>query len=142
MMKDRRLTNCFGRTRLFLDRCTIDLLDAAYNFIPQSNVADLTNEFGISFLYYRQDLFKELELLNQVHDSLVFQIPIGAGWDRHATMLKQLKDSLEIEIKWRTKSFRIPVTLKMGLNLGDAVKVDLTRHSIPLELVRKYKEIK
>jgi DNA polymerase-1 len=121
--RDRTLENCFGRKRLFLDRWGDELFKEAYSFIPQSTVADKINRQGILFLYYNQASFHAVELLNQVHDSLVFQLPLHIGWDAHASVLQQLLESLGTPVPWHGTEFIIPADVKMGLNLGTMEKV-------------------
>ena len=107
-----------------MDRWGEDLFRDAYAFIPQSTVADKVNEQGIEYVYYT-DGFEKLELLNQVYDSLWFQIPISIGWAEHSRMLTSLKTSLETPIQWKGTEFVIPVELKMGLNLGETEEINL-----------------
>lgn len=113
LKRNRTLENLLGRKKLFLDRWGDELFKAGYSFIPQSTVADIINRRGIIFLYERQDLFPELELLNQVHDSIVFQIPISVGWKRHAEMILTLKHSLETPLAVHGRQFTIPADFKL-----------------------------
>lgn len=129
---DRKVTNLMGRTRLFLDRWGDSLFKSAYAFIPQSTVADVINERGLEFVYYSKDpLMQKVELLNQVHDSIVFQIPVSLGWDAIATILSAIKTSLETPLTWRGNSFVIPAEFKCGRRLGKAtvIKIDSTINS-------------
>lgn len=112
-LKDRVLSNLLGRRKLFLDRWGDELFKAGYSFIPQSTVADIINRRGVLLLYERQDLFPELEFLNQIHDSIVFQIPVHIGWERHAEMLLLLKNSLETPLEAHGRQFIIPADFKM-----------------------------
>jgi hypothetical protein len=100
-----------------------ELFKEAYSFIPQSTVADKLNRHGLVFLYQQQDMFKKVELLNQVHDSVVFQIPLSAGPAYAATALELLKANLEQPIKWRSAEFVIPADISVGTNLGDMKEV-------------------
>ena len=127
---DRILQNAFNRKRKFMDRWGHTLFKEAYSWIPQSSVADKLNRDGVLFIYRNQQWFKEVELLNQVHDSILFQIPINVGLERHADILTRIKDSLESPITWRTKSFSIPVDLEMGVNLKTTSAVDLSKDSM------------
>lgn len=122
------LENPYGRRRLFLGRWGDDVFKKAYNFIPQSVVADKINREGINYIYYNQEDFKPVELLNQVHDSIVFQIsyehyPLNV----HAEILMKIKKSLETPVPWKDRSFVIPVDCKAGFNLKDMeeVKIDV-----------------
>jgi DNA polymerase-1 len=117
LSRNRTLTTPFGRSRRFMGRWGDELFKEAYSFIPQSTVADKLNRDGLMFLYYNQEYFKAVELLNQVHDSVVFQIPIGAGLSYATEVLLCLKTSLEKPIKWRSTEFSIPVDISVGTNL-------------------------
>jgi uracil-DNA glycosylase family 4 len=121
---NRTLENPFGRKRKFMGRWGHDLFKEAYSWIPQSTVADKINRDGVLFIYQNQQWFKEVELLNQVHDSIVFQIPISVGIEKHADILMRVKKSLESSINWRTQTFSIPVDIEMGRNLKDTYKVN------------------
>lgn len=124
-LRTRTLTNPFGRKRKFMGRWGHDLFKEAYSWIPQSTVADKINRDGVLFIYNNQQWFRHAELLNQVHDSVVFQIPLDVGWHYHAEALLRIKQSLESRITWRIRSFAIPVDLDIGLNLKDMKSVDI-----------------
>ena len=125
LKQGRTLTNPFGRNRKFMNRWGHELFKEAYSWIPQSTVADKINRDGILFMYNNQQWFKDVDILNQVHDSIVFQIPINIGIKRHADILHRLKNSLESPIEWRVRSFSIPLDIEMGLNLNDTVSLNL-----------------
>lgn len=112
------LTNCFGRKRRFFGRWGDDLWKEAYAQIPQSTVADCINSCGILPMYYDKSLFGPAELLDQVHDSIVFQVPISVGWNMIAAQVMALKTSLEQPIPWRTREFVLPADFKMGFNMA------------------------
>ena len=117
--KSRRLTNPFGRSRIFLDRWGQQLFNAAFDFIPQSTVGDVINSRGINYIYFSSN-FAPIILVNQVHDSIEFEVPISTGSKRIAEMLLSIKASLETPITWRGREFHIPAELKAGGNLKDA----------------------
>lgn len=113
LAKDRTLTNCFGWKRLFLERWGDDLFKEAYSFIPQSSIARQLNEHGVIRGYY--EVKGAIEILNQVHDSIWFQIPKRAGWLEHARILLELKGKMETPMNWRGRSFVVPADFEMGL---------------------------
>lgn len=117
LARDRTLINLFGRRTLFLDEWGDKLFREAYSCIPQGTTGDKINEQGVNYIYYNQELFKPVELLNQVHDSIGFQIPISIPWSEHASMIKRIKDSLETPLVWRGREFTVPADLTMGLTL-------------------------
>lgn len=111
LSQDRTLENSFGRRRLFLDRWSDELFKEAYSYHPQSTIAEKLNIDGVCFTYYSRQ-FPEVELLNQVHDSIWFQIPISVGLPRHAEIVSTIKRQLETLVPWRTRSFSIPADVE------------------------------
>jgi uracil-DNA glycosylase family 4 len=141
LSENRTLTNCFGRKRVFLDKWGDELFKEAYSWIPQSSIADKVNRQGILFIHYNQQLFHFLELLNQIHDSLLFQIPISIGWEKHAEMLIHIRDSLERPMVWHGNSFVIPLEFKLGYNMKDTKKVGIDKDETVGRLARKLHDI-
>jgi uracil-DNA glycosylase family 4 len=131
LAKDRTILNLFNRKRLFLDAWGDDLFKKAYAQIPQSTVADKINEHGLSYIYFNQDKFKDVELLIQVHDSVGFQIPLTTPWSKHAEMLLDIKKSLETPLIWNDVEFTIPADLFMGINLFKEDGKELKHNNIP-----------
>ena len=118
LAKDRILENCFGRRRIFLERWGDELFKEAYAHIPQSTVADIINRRGINYMWQTQSIFKPVDLLNQVHDSIVFQISLVYPANVHAECILRLRDSLEKVINFRGTSFGIPADLLVGIDLN------------------------
>lgn len=143
--RDRTLTNCVGRKRTFLDRWGDELFKAAYSFIPQSTVADILNQRGVVYVYenagYPYGQFKCVDLLNQVHDSLVFQYPIHEGLKGLAYVLGRIKESLEAPVKWGTRTFSIPVEIMVGFNLKDMHDVTPDNNNNILERLEGNEEV-
>jgi len=143
MLKHNRVvTNLFGRSRTFLGpvvpsgnsvpRAACDATyRAAYAHLPQSTIADKINEQGIEFIYYNQDMFGEIELLTQIHDSIVFQIPLSLDWHRHAWMLSMIKSSLETPLSWHDTDIETPVDLSMGFNMCKEEMIEMKSKEIP-----------
>ncbi len=128
--KGRTIENCYGRRRMFMDRWGDAMFKEAYSFIPQSTVADKINEDGLLYIYNNQDLFKHIEILNQVHDSVVFQIPIDVGWDYHYEVIMRIKQSLESKLEYNGIKFSIPIDCEMGLNMKDTKEINLTTNTL------------
>lgn len=115
---NRTLQNLLGRKRKFLGRMDQKLFETGYAYPPQSTVADLINRRGLIPVYEDQDRYGALILQNQVHDSIVLELPMDhVEWG--AIGLLQLKESLERPVTWRSRSFSIPVDCKIGLNYGE-----------------------
>jgi len=126
----RVLTDCYGWTRRFVERWGPELFKQASSFIPRSTVASKINFDGILNIWDDSSLDK-VELLGQVHDSVMFQIPIKVGWDYHVKALKKIKEYIETPIVWKGREFVIPVGVSMGLNLRDTIKLkEITRDNI------------
>ena len=119
LAKDHRtLTNCFGRKRRFLLPWGQELFRAAIASIPQGTVADLLNK-GIILTYNDQEGYMALvDLLAQVHDSLLFQFPIGR-WRDLSMAIHRIRDYLNPVMKYGGREFQIGTDFKIGLNWGD-----------------------
>jgi uracil-DNA glycosylase family 4 len=129
--KNRTITNCLGRKRLFTNRWGDDLYKEAYAFIPQSTVADIINERGLAFVMDNPS-FRKAEILNQVHDSLVVQISyIDVPRMEHAEMLRLLLDSLQQPISFRGMTFSIPADIKVGICLDKNKYIGDSANKVP-----------
>jgi len=124
LRKARCVTNLLGRIRYFADRWGNDLFQEAYAQVPQSTVADIINQHGVTYVYERQELFRPVELLNQVHDSIWIQIR-GTDWEHHAQILLAIKQSMEVELRASAGKFVIPVEAKGGKRFGLLSKLPL-----------------
>ena len=120
---NRMLTNLFGRRYVFLGNWNEDLFKSIYSFTPQSTVADKINRQGIIPIYEDQVNFRIVDLLNQIHDAILFQISLSHSWIEHAEALLKLINLLTTPLKWHGSEFATPVALKMGTNLADMTGV-------------------
>lgn len=120
------LTNCYGHKRKFMGRWDKSLFRKGYNFNPQSTVAIKINKEGLIYIYYNQDKFRYVELLNQIHDSIIFQVPLSIPLSEHAKYLALIRDSLESPLHWRGTTFNIPVDIEVGYNLGNTEEIDVS----------------
>jgi len=155
LRENRTITNLMGRTRLFLgpivpsypnvpkSACS-ETYREAYAQLPQSTTADKINEQGIEYVYYNQDLFAPVELLTQLHDSIVFQIPLSVPWIDHARMLTLIKKSLEQPLYWHGTRIDTPADLAIGFNMCKEEMKEVKSEDFPsntISLVGKLKEI-
>lgn len=142
LKRDRTITNLLGRSRLFLGPVHIsfpnnpkgaceDTYREGYAQLPQSTVADKINEQGIEFIYYNQDLFRPVELLAQLHDAIVFQIPLCIPWESHAQMLLWIKSSLEHPLYWHETEIKTPADLSMGFCMCKEMMEEIKSKNIP-----------
>lgn len=117
----RTVYNMFGYRRFYFERIE-GLLPQALAWNPQSTVGIVTNR-GLMNIY--QDL-PQVQLLLQVHDSLVFQIPHNAV----GTLLPKIKTALEIVIPYDD-----PLIIGVGCEAssrswGDCKKIDWSAQAI------------
>jgi DNA polymerase-1 len=142
LKKNRTVTNLFNRKRLFLGpiipsypnvpkTACQNTYREAYAQLPQSTTADKINEQGVEYIYYNQDLFKPIELLTQIHDSVVFQIPLSVSWTEHARMILQIKKSLEIPLTWHETKFATPCDIAIGLNMEKDIMKEFKSKDVP-----------
>lgn len=122
----RTLTNLFGRKVTFLGKYGEKLLNEAYSCIPQGTCGDLVNDWGLNYVYYNTDaLFKHVELLMQVHDSISFQIPLSLPLADHAKILIAIKKSLEQPLRFRQLEFVVPADLVINTCLNKDIGIEL-----------------
>jgi hypothetical protein len=110
-----------------------------YSYIPQSTTGDIINRRGLNHIYYNQDEFEPVELLMQVHDSIVFQIPISIGWKNMALILMKIKQSLETPLEFRGIEFVVPAGFQMGTNMANIKELKTLE---PDELEEIYNNLK
>ncbi len=123
LRKDMTLYNLFDRKRTFL-RWWDDALKEAYSFIPQSSVAEITNQLGLNYIWKNKEKFAGLRLLNIVHDSIHFELPISMKLTEHYRIVTDIVKSLEVEMTFRGKKFFIPCDVEVGFNLKDMTEID------------------
>ncbi len=134
----RILENLFGRRRRFYDSWGEDLFKDAYSYIPQSTVAEMINRRAILYIYYTESL-KMIDILNNMHDGLWFQLPLSIGLSEHERCLRALRASLEAPLKYKAYEFSIPLEVKAGFNLGDYTKGDPEQPYISPNLIGSHK---
>lgn len=139
---NRMLTNLFGRKRLFLGNWNDDLFKELYAFTPQSTIADKINRHGVIPIYEDQDSFACIDLLNQIHDAVLFQIPLSYSWIQHAEALLKLLNLLTTPLSWHGEKFVIPVSVKLGTSLSkmNGVKYELEAEKLATQLRSIYEE--
>lgn len=155
LLKSRVVTNLFGRKRLFLgpitssypnipqSACDVTFREA-YAHFAQSTCADKVNSQGVEYIYYNQHLFKPIELLAQIHDAIVFQIPLSIPWHEHARMLLLIKSSLETPLYWHNREIKTPVDLSIGFNMCKEEMFEIKSKDIPTsidQLTAKLQEV-
>jgi DNA polymerase-1 len=134
---NRILTNVLGRKRMFLDRFDVDMFKEAYSFKPQSTVGDIVNFYGLCNVFYNGDEFKDVELLLQVHDSMVFQLPLTMSSDEMAKIVMLIRDGMQPTLSAHGNSFHIPVDGKCGYFLKGGTKLDFSNLSNLAQSIEK-----
>ena len=123
LQKDRTLTNYFGRKVRFMDSWGPDLWKAAYSMMPQSTVVDSLNQ-GMVRIYHTDNLTASyacnIDLLAQVHDSILLQVPISVMQNRElfSEIQAGVYDMVSPNITYNGRTFKIATDSKMGLNWG------------------------
>jgi DNA polymerase-1 len=138
--KNRTLINPFGRKRKFLDRWGDQMFKQAYNYKPQSTVADIINLYGVEYSW--REMPEYFELINQVHDSIVFQIPTSIPLKHHAELIRQMINSLETPITIQTGTFVIPAELSVGFNFKDLEEIDVIDENLEYKIEEIYERYK
>ncbi len=108
------LTTLFGRRRFFLGRANDKTtLNAACAFDPQSMTADEINNVMIRVYTIVKRKFPELQMLIQVHDSLLMQYPEHL----EEQIIPYIKEAFRVEITIRNKrKFYVPSEVQVGWN--------------------------
>jgi hypothetical protein len=123
---DRTLENLFGRKRRFLNRWCDDLFKAAYSYIPQSTVAQLLNG-GLIDIYENQDYeqaLRDLDILSQVHDSMLAQYPVGKV-DQFAEAILRCKDYFDKPMIANGREFSIRTDAKIGFDAKNLFPINI-----------------
>jgi len=124
------LENPFGFRRFFLDKRD---LTSAYSWLPQSTAPGIINYHGLLPIF-EDPYFKDVEYLNQVHDSLVLQMALNLGLSYIVKRLKKIKSNLERPIEWLGSALSVPVDVEVGFNLGNMYELDLTGDDVEEKL--------
>jgi DNA polymerase-1 len=109
------LVTPFGRRRSFFGRAYEDeTLREAIAYAPQSSTAD---EIDIGMLnVWRMAPKYDIQLLVQVHDSILAQVPVDAVNEAVPAMMEAMKVPLLLE---GGREFHVPIEAKVGFNWGD-----------------------
>lgn len=119
MARTRILTTPYGRKRMFFARPGEALLREAIAYVPQSTVSDMLN-LGIIRAYH--NLPKDWDMIMQVHDSVMLQLPIGTD-PMH--IYKFIKHYFENSIEIKDRMCHIPVDIEVGPNWGNLKKLEV-----------------
>lgn len=129
LQRDRTLTNYFGRKCRFMGSWDNDLFKQAYSFLPQSTVVDSLNQ-GMVKIYADNDLCSSqganIDILAQVHDSILMQVPISVIQDptQHTKLEHKIYSYVSPQITYNSRTFKIATDSKFGFNWGGESKTN------------------
>ena len=107
------LLNLFGRRRYFWGRIgEASTLREAIAYDPQSSTGEEIDQAYLTI--FRR--FPECQLLNQVHDSILFEIDFDLLHDRLPLILAALPHRIILP---HNRAFHVPLEAKVGWNWGD-----------------------
>ena len=122
----RELITPYGRRRVFFAQWGNELFKEATAFIPQSTVADHlngavqpeSNIIGGLLEVYKQ-YGKAINIVNQSHDSIMAEVPIGIQDEISSAVIGLIKRPLVIN----DEQFTIPVTCEIGERWGELEEI-------------------
>jgi hypothetical protein len=120
---NRRLTNCFGQTRKFMGQWDSDLLNAAYAFIPQSTVGNITG-FGFRSVYDDVNILLRVSPKAQVHDSLLTQHTFSMV-EELAVQIDQVVDYMATPFEYHGKEYTLHREVKLGFDWGEDSMIEV-----------------
>ena len=116
--KTRIMRTPLGRARMFFGRWGQDLVREAIAYVPQSLVSDIIN-LGIINSFY--NLPPEWELILQVHDAILMQVPEKTP---HEQIVRFIKHYFEFPVEINGKQMIIPVDIKWGKTWAKMEKME------------------
>jgi len=119
----RVLTNLFGRPYRFLGHWDQDLWKSAYAYIPQSSVGELVNRAIIRIYNSSAERLCDVEILQQVHDSITVQIPLNSP--HLGAAVRTIVEMMNIPMEASGRKFVIPTDIKVGFDLKHMLEIPL-----------------
>lgn len=120
VLEFKMLANSWGRRLDFSSaRMNDDIYRRAYAFRPQSEVADLLNQWGLVPVYqYIKSWFGEAHLNTHGHDSLLISAPPSNVY----ALAEFLRKSLERPRRIGGGVLKMPCEFKLGMNWGSMME--------------------
>jgi hypothetical protein len=120
---NRRLTNCFGQTRKFMGQWDDELLDAAFAFLPQSTVGNITG-FGFRSVYDDCKGLADVVPKAQVHDSLLNQHTFSTvqGLVAQIWLVSQY---MATPFEYFGREYTIRREIKLGFDWGESSMIEV-----------------
>ena len=114
----RFLYNLLGHKRRFLGRRDDQLIKSMIAYKPQSTIGHMVR-IGMRETYRRMErrdkLFRDLDMLANVHDNLLFTYPYGK-WFSAAKVVQEIDRLMSPILTARTRTFRIRTDIKVGVH--------------------------
>jgi len=139
LSKDRVLVNCFGRPYRFLDEWGYKLWESGIAFIPQSTNADILIDGMVDTYNDRESFMLPIDMLAQIHDSILNQYPIG-DWNNMAKAILRYREHLTPTLTYDNRIFTVKTDLKIGLNWGVGGK-DNKQGMLEIEIIDNVKQM-
>lgn len=112
---NRTIITPLGRKRIFFDRLGEQLYKEAIAYAPQETVASVLNLGLIKFYNEICKPHDDIEIMLQVHDSLLVQHPS----EKKEFVWKELERCMRVDLSIRGREFFIPIEIKSGMNWRD-----------------------
>ncbi len=110
----RIMTTPLGRKRLFYGRFGPELFREATAYVPQETVAHVLN-LGLIRVYEELCTHPQVNLINQVHDSILLEHPRSM----RTTIHERLPELMRVDLTIKGRDFHIPVDIEVGKNWRD-----------------------
>ena len=126
LRKTRTLRTPLGRARTFFNRWSPQLIKEAVAYVPQATVSDLLNH---SLVRAWNALPQDWEILMQVHDSVLMQVPMDVD---PLHLFKFITHFFEVHLDiayglFNSMHMVIPVDIKVGDNWGNLKKLEIPK---------------
>ena len=119
LRKSRVLRTPIGRARMFFARWGPDLIREAIAYVPQSTVSDILN---LGIIRASEHMPIGWELVMQVHDSVLMQVPIDT---EPMHIHKFIKHYFENSIEINRQMCKIPIDIKIGKDWAHMTKLEV-----------------
>ena len=121
---DRTLTNLLGCKVRLLDQPGPDLWDSAYSYKPQSNVAYIVQRAMRSCYADGHQLMAPMEILANVHDSMLTQYP-AEPHDRFVEFCQRVIKHMSPTLHCNGHEFTLGVDVKVGHDWDNMRELEL-----------------
>jgi DNA polymerase I-like protein with 3'-5' exonuclease and polymerase domains len=132
VLRSKKLTNSWGRVwDVTYEKMDDDLYRRAYSFLPQSEVADLLNAWGLVPIYNYINAhlpINSARIVAQVHDSVLISCVPEAGY----ALIEHLHENLTAPRTYASRTGQRTLSMPCEFKIGKTWKGDHTFASLPL----------